>query len=224
MIELTIRLIGSLAVVVGLLLVTVRIGARKFRPRAGAPVRVLHRQALSRGTSVAVVEVGGRVLVLGATEHQISVLTELDPSAARADEQPGELLMLERSGSMGSQGSAAFSSTDFPALVLAHDAEDPRATPVVLDAVETPAPSGPRHSAPGRRRSTARTERRSPARSGAHAGKTVIKTPARGGARVARPAAATVVQGTTQPTGPLAGSVLSVQTWRQAIAAATGRA
>ena len=77
MIELTVRLVASLAVVVGLLLLTVRLGARRFRPRAGAPLRIVHRQALSRSSSLAVVEVGSRVLVLGTTEHQINVLAEL---------------------------------------------------------------------------------------------------------------------------------------------------
>ncbi len=79
MIELTVRLVASLAVVVGLLLLPVRLGARRFRPRAGAPLRIVHRQALSRSSSLAVVEVGSRVLVLGTTEHQINVLAELDP-------------------------------------------------------------------------------------------------------------------------------------------------
>ena len=41
-------------------------------------MRIVHRQALSRGTAVAVVEVGNRVLVLGTTEHQVNVLAELD--------------------------------------------------------------------------------------------------------------------------------------------------
>jgi flagellar protein FliO/FliZ len=77
MIELTVRLVASLAIVVGLLLLTVRLGGRRFRPRAGAPLRIVHRQALSRSSSLAVVEVGSRVLVLGTTEHQINVLAEL---------------------------------------------------------------------------------------------------------------------------------------------------
>lgn len=200
MIELTIRLIGSLAVVVGLLLVTVRIGARRFRPRAGAPVRVLHRQSLSRSTSVAVVEVGGRVLVLGATEHQISVLTELDPAGVVSE--AGEPLTLTTSAGAASP---EFSPADFPALVLAHDAD---AEPTVVLEEPTPLPRA-RHSAAPRRRA------------GAHAGKPALKPTSRPGARVA-------VQGTpratAQATGPLAGSVLSVQTWRQALAAATGRA
>jgi flagellar protein FliO/FliZ len=79
MLELTIRLVVSLSIVVGLLLVLARIGARKFRGQSGALVHVVHRQALSRTSAVAVVTVGSRVLVLGTTEHQVSILTELDP-------------------------------------------------------------------------------------------------------------------------------------------------
>ncbi|MBO9523558.1 MAG: flagellar biosynthetic protein FliO [Nocardioidaceae bacterium] len=79
MLELTIRLIVSLAIVVGLLLLLARFGARKFRGSAGALVHVVHRQPLSRTSAVAVVTVGSRVLVLGTTEQQVSVLAELDP-------------------------------------------------------------------------------------------------------------------------------------------------
>ena len=79
MLELTIRLVVSLAIVVGLLLLLARFGARKFRGKAGALVHVVHRQPLSRTSAVAVVTVGSRVLVLGTTEHQVSILTELEP-------------------------------------------------------------------------------------------------------------------------------------------------
>jgi flagellar protein FliO/FliZ len=79
MLELTVRLVVSLAIVVGLLLLLARFGARKFRGQAGALVRVVHRQPLSRTSAVAVVTVGTRVLVLGTTEHQVSILTELEP-------------------------------------------------------------------------------------------------------------------------------------------------
>src|SRR5689334_20189080 len=85
MLELTIRLIVSLTIVVGLLLLLARFGARKFRGNAGALVHVVHRQALSRTSSVSVVTVGGRVLVLGTTEQQINVLTELDPDELELD-------------------------------------------------------------------------------------------------------------------------------------------
>ncbi|QWC84712.1 flagellar biosynthetic protein FliO [Nocardioidaceae bacterium] len=78
MIELLLRLVASLAVVVGLLLVLTRLGARRFSGSSDGLVTVLHRQPLSRTSSLTVVDVAGRVLVLGATEQQISLVTELD--------------------------------------------------------------------------------------------------------------------------------------------------
>ena len=85
MLELTIRLVVSLAIVVGLLLLLARFGARRFRGQAGALVRVVHRQPLSRTSAVAVVTVGSRVLVLGTTEQQVSILTELEPEELEID-------------------------------------------------------------------------------------------------------------------------------------------
>ena len=147
MIELTVRLVASLAIVVGLLLVTVR----KFRPRAGAPLRILHRQALSRSSSVAVIEVGNRTLVIGHTEHQISILAELGAGDLSddfsGDSEQGEVIDMEAARQSGQ----AFSAEEITATVA-------RETPPV----------------------------------------TAI--------------------------GPLAGSVLSVQTWRQAVAVAKHRA
>jgi flagellar protein FliO/FliZ len=79
MLELAIRLVFSLAVVLGLLALLTKFGSRRFRGRNDAMVQVLHRQHLSRGTAVSVVSVGSRVLVLGTTEHQVHVLAELEP-------------------------------------------------------------------------------------------------------------------------------------------------
>ena len=79
MLELTVRLLVSLSLVLGLLLLLARYGGRRFRGNRDSMVRVLHRHQLSRGSTVSVVAVGSRLLVLGATEHQVRVLTELDP-------------------------------------------------------------------------------------------------------------------------------------------------
>ncbi|RNL80253.1 flagellar biosynthetic protein FliO [Nocardioides marmorisolisilvae] len=103
MLELTIRLVVSLSIVVGLLLLLARFGARKFRGNSGALVHVVHRQALSRTSSVSVVTVGSRVLVLGTTEQQISVLTELDPDELDVEDvlDPGaELTLVPSLGSV----------------------------------------------------------------------------------------------------------------------------
>ena len=97
MVELAVRMVVSLAVVLGLLLVMTRLGARRFKARSGAPVQVLHRQALSRSSSVAVVSVGGRVLVLGTTDQQVRMLAELDPAdRAQTPESPADSFRARR--------------------------------------------------------------------------------------------------------------------------------
>ena len=182
MVELAVRLVFSLAVVVGLLLLTVKVGGRKFRPRNGAAVRIVHRQALSRGTAVAVVEVGNRVLVLGTTEHQVNVLAELDegelegPGADRAD------------------------------LTLVDNALDPASQVIALEEVRSPA----------QLHLEAQPEPIPARRPGSHAARPAPKRKA--APKVTRKAAPAAAN------GPLAGSILSPQTWRQALGAASGRA
>jgi flagellar protein FliO/FliZ len=80
MIELTLRLVFSLAVVIGLLLLIARFSSRRLRGPSDSLVRVLHRRPISRNNAVCVVAVGSRLLVLGTTEHEVRVLAELDPS------------------------------------------------------------------------------------------------------------------------------------------------
>ena len=88
MIELTVRLVFSLAVVLGLLLLCARLAGRRFQGRRDALVRVVHRQPISRNASVSIVSVGSRVLVLGATDQQVRLLAELD--AGEVEELPLE--------------------------------------------------------------------------------------------------------------------------------------
>jgi flagellar protein FliO/FliZ len=66
---------------------TASTGKRGLRRRSN-PVEVIARHGLSRGASIAVVRLGGRALVIGVTEHQVSLLTEVDP--AEFDAPPEE--------------------------------------------------------------------------------------------------------------------------------------
>lgn len=90
MAELGVRLIASLAVVVGLLLLVARMVNRRYRSAAGATVTVVCRQALSRSTGVAVVSVGTRVLVLGTTEQQVTLLAEVEPDEIGLEDEDPE--------------------------------------------------------------------------------------------------------------------------------------
>ena len=83
--ELVIRVVVSLGVVLGLFWTVTRLGSRKLGGRDRALVRVRSRQALSRGSSLAVVEVGSRVLVVGVSDAGVRLLTELDPFELETD-------------------------------------------------------------------------------------------------------------------------------------------
>jgi len=85
------RLVLSLAVVLGLLALAAKAarnggfamgGAR----RSSAPVAVLHRQGLAKSASLVVVRAADRALVLGVTDHTVSLLAEVDPSAVVLDQ------------------------------------------------------------------------------------------------------------------------------------------
>lgn len=266
MLELTIRLIVSLAIVVGLLLLLARISARRFGSQKGALVQVVHRQPLSRTSAVSVVSVGSRVLVLGTTEHKINVLAELDPTELEDDRTlAGDATVLELVSAPGTgelEIPGALPADDLtPAEVAAllgwpehsGDAPDvetgaradrsgspaPAEVAMLLgktgiraeDLSGSPAPAevgeaGVAAEAGTRRRpaptehsevSTAAAVRRSRPAGRRRAGH---RADTRSTGRRSTPATRS-----TQPgTGALAGSVLSPQTWRQALAAVTRRA
>ncbi|MFS3127109.1 flagellar biosynthetic protein FliO [Nocardioides sp. Bht2] len=200
MLELTIRLIASLAVVVGLLLLTAKFFGRQFQSRHGATIQVLHRQALSRSSAVSVVAVGPRVLVLGSTDQQINVLAELDP-----DELDLEL----RDAAVTPLRPLADSSTTAPAP--SEEAGDFAAS---LAAAATPSSVEPAASA------SAETEIGSSPAADLLTSRAIRQV---GGQRRAPRFPRRGPIGEAKQ-GPLAGSILSPQTWRQAFAAASRRA
>ena len=144
--ELAVRLVGSQALVVGLLLLNARIAKRPVKAPSGAAIQVVQRQALGRGQGVAVISVGTRVLVLGTTEQQITLLAEVEPDEIGLDlPEPDEVWEKAARG------------------VTSGDGEEPEGTP----------------------RAT--------------------------------------IPHTSSSTSPLSGSVLSPQTWKDALAAVTGK-
>lgn len=84
MFELVLRIGFSLLVVFGLMWGLARVARRGgIGKRGSGSLSILHRQSLSRGSSVAVVQVADRALILGVTDTQVSLLgeTELDAFA-----------------------------------------------------------------------------------------------------------------------------------------------
>jgi flagellar protein FliO/FliZ len=76
--ELVLRVVFSLAAVLGLMFFLARIASRRMGGSNASVVRLVGRQSLGRTSSVAVVAVGGRTLVLGVTEAGVRLLTELE--------------------------------------------------------------------------------------------------------------------------------------------------
>ncbi|HET9657808.1 MAG TPA: flagellar biosynthetic protein FliO [Kineosporiaceae bacterium] len=76
--ELLARVTASLVAVVLLALLAARLARRAAGRGHGRGLRVLDRIALTRESSLAVVEVAGRGLVLGVGPQGVRVLTELD--------------------------------------------------------------------------------------------------------------------------------------------------
>lgn len=205
MVELVIRLVFSLAVVLGMLILLTRFSAKKFRGGSDALVRVVHRQPLSRTSAVAVVTVGSRVLVVGTTEHQVQLLTELDPEElelpvpveapfeAQVEAQVEEALVPAPDPGFEAGFDAGFEvgcEVAGPALSEFTSLDE------LLEPADPESAYSPRHAAPD------------------------------GSAAPATKPPRTLPYAGNSPTtgdGPLAGSLLSAQTWKQAFAAATSR-
>ena len=91
MFELALRVTCSLTVVFVLLWALARLARRGVGGGHGAGVvTVLARQQLSRGSSVAVVKVADRALVLGVSDTGVSLLADADASlfSTGAPEEP----------------------------------------------------------------------------------------------------------------------------------------
>ncbi|MFC0680703.1 flagellar biosynthetic protein FliO [Lysobacter korlensis] len=83
---LALRVIVSLAVVLGVLwYLQKKLSKRGIGRAAGKAVTLIGRQAVGPKASVAVVEIDGRRLVLGVTEHQITVLHSAEAHLTVAD-------------------------------------------------------------------------------------------------------------------------------------------
>ncbi len=95
-VELTIRMLLGLVVVAGLLWGATRFASKRLKPLgATASVVVRGRLQLTRSSSVAVLTVGERNLLIGVNDHAVSLLAEGDDLVAapvvdvRTDVGPG---------------------------------------------------------------------------------------------------------------------------------------
>ena len=76
-----IRLFLSLALIGGVLWFAARLAKKKGLGQGNGLIEVIARQRMGRTSSVNVVRIADLVLVIGATEEQVTLLAEVDPDA-----------------------------------------------------------------------------------------------------------------------------------------------
>jgi flagellar protein FliO/FliZ len=85
LIPLVLRVALALLIVLLLMWLLAKAVRRPYLMRRTGPLTVLERQQLGRGSSVAVVRVADRALVLGVTDQQVNLLGEADIEAFEAE-------------------------------------------------------------------------------------------------------------------------------------------
>jgi flagellar protein FliO/FliZ len=113
--SLLIRLVVSLGIVIALMVLATKVvrkrgyggsAAAPARGASSASVEVLARRGLSRNSSVVVVRAGGRNLVLGVSDNNVTLLSEADEAAVELE--LAEVIPAPRTGpSRGTQGSGS---------------------------------------------------------------------------------------------------------------------
>ncbi|RFU22860.1 FliO/MopB family protein [Geodermatophilus marinus] len=73
-----IRLVLSLALIGAVLWFAARLARQRGLGQGNGLIEVVARQRMGRTSSLSVVRVAGRVLVVGSTEEQVSLLAEVD--------------------------------------------------------------------------------------------------------------------------------------------------
>lgn len=210
------RLLVSLGLVIGLLLMLTRWTNRRVGGGTQDLVRVLGRRSLSRNAGVSVVMVGSRIMVLGTSDQRVDMLLEIDPH---------ELVdQVDFSEHLADAGRVA----DVGPRGLVVRAASGHGRHVARPSESSLAPW------PGRRAARSLLSR--------HAARRTEEPPPQVGLAVPAPAEEAASRGTVvapgvpddtrspaelvlaaRSGGPLDGSVLSADTWRRAYAAARGK-
>jgi flagellar protein FliO/FliZ len=76
-----IRLLLTLVFVGGVLWFAARLAKKRGLGQGNGLIEVVARQRMGRASSVTVIRIAGRVLVVGATEEQVTLLAEVDGDA-----------------------------------------------------------------------------------------------------------------------------------------------
>ncbi len=140
------RMLLALAFVLGLLWLCTRIGRSKQGRAAGrlgrmmggsgggGKIEVLSRRSLGRHTSVAVVRVGGKVMVVGQTPQQITVLSTVDEQDLELEDEPAPALVGRRRYRPSESPRLGMGNVEMvPGTAPQYGAETPRAWDAFVD-------------------------------------------------------------------------------------------
>jgi flagellar protein FliO/FliZ len=130
------RMILALGLVLGLLWLFSKFGrgrqgkgGSRWLPKADAgKIEVVDRRSLGRHSSIAVVRAAGRVVVIGQTQQQISVLLDAQPDTDGAGEERPDGQATAISGPTGNDDDLTL-----PGLAAAHGADAPKAWDAFLE-------------------------------------------------------------------------------------------
>lgn len=76
---LVLRVVVSLAIVIGLIWALARV-RKRVSPKGASALQILSKVPVSKRGSILLVEIGGKTLLLGSTDSTISLLSEVDLS------------------------------------------------------------------------------------------------------------------------------------------------
>jgi flagellar protein FliO/FliZ len=112
-----IRLILSLAFIGAVLLFAARLAKKKGLGQGNGLIEVVARQRMGRTSTVNVVRIGDVVLVVGATEEQVTLLAEVDAEtidAALAERRPPARVGADEPAAVGASPALAARSSSGP--------------------------------------------------------------------------------------------------------------
>lgn len=127
------RMLPSLAVIVGALLLLRHWAQKGVRGGATTSLRVVSRTGIAKGSVVAIVEVGERRLLVGAADQGVSLLAELDDVGVAADQtspRPSTTVQTPSTPATDPEGADELRQALTAALPTATTTDRPRMAPI----------------------------------------------------------------------------------------------
>jgi flagellar protein FliO/FliZ len=103
-----IRLVLSLAFIAAVLWFAARVAQKRGLGQGNGLIEVVARQRMGRASSVTVVRIADRVLVVGATEEQVTLLAEVDGDTVEEAIQQRRLAAAQAAPSTGVLAGSVF--------------------------------------------------------------------------------------------------------------------